>query len=190
MSKRIVLIGSRDIGKSSVIESLDKAIRDYVPEPTPDVSDYAVGELADYRMEMYIAAGRVFFHLRTLPMPMVLSHSLIDSVAYGATRLYNIINAGITDQDEIIRWQVALDASSRLLIDSYSADHTIFIEGNDGTEFGKTLEEALRETVIQFGIEYTTLQSSEEAAKLIETLLSEDDGQSTAIEDPDAGQDS
>lgn len=116
-----------------------------------------------------------------------MEHSLIDSLAHVAARYAGMINSGSVSDDELFRWETALHTIALLTRDTYDADFTLFLEGNDGSEFGKNVEEAISEILIQYNADYTTLQTVEEAAKMLDIILSEDDGQPSTSENSDAG---
>lgn len=146
----------------------------------PDQEGPAVGPLADYRMEIYLAAARVFEVTNPSDKNVIYTHSLLDSTVYPAVRSFYIQgDPELYSQEEALRWEITMLATMRMLYDTFAADLIILVpDTTDQSDFNKQLGEGLKHMLDIEEIEYHTPQSSEECAKIVEQFLSESDEQS------------
>lgn len=168
-TKVVVLCGAKGAGKSELLDELGKQYN------VTKTHDEEWDRLADYRDELLLALHRSDITLSS----EFHESSLIDSVAYAATRLTYIINEGIGTEDDLARWEIVLHASARLLRDSVLPDAYIYVPGNDGEDFSIKLEEAIVAAIWEFvpaNVEkfelkaIDPLQRAEEIATILEGL--------------------
>lgn len=181
--KKIVICGSRGSGKKEFLQSLSNEIfYTIVPDNSLNQKDFgfALGELADYRAELILACERVIQLQYPLDSHVLYENSLFNSVAYSALRVSSIINDGTGENEEALVWTMTMHMCARMLRDTLDVDAIIYLPGNDGTKFGKDLEESLRE-VLEFVDKDKVfilsskdlLQRTEEAAKIVKALNAE-----------------
>lgn len=190
MNTRVVLCGAKGAGKSELLKAYEKinlgkgkkGVVDY-PYLIPNQldsgkwGDWAMDRLADYRTELYVALDRADDEV--LPHAIYES-SLIDSVAYAATRLSYIINEGTGTDDDLARWEITLHATARMLRDSVLPDAFIYVPGHDDEDFYAKLEESIiaaiwefipKNNAAKFELKETDpLLRAEETAKILEGL--------------------
>lgn len=184
MSMRVVLCGAKGAGKSELLKALEAPnikkweAGEYAPTLVPNqldgkYGDWTLDRLADYRVELQLALDRA----TDQEQEGIFESSLIDSVAYAATRLSYIINDGIGTDDDQARWEIVVHASARMLRDSVLPDAIIYVPGSDEEPFYEELEDALVATVWELIpdqvakyklLETDTLQRAEEVATILE----------------------
>jgi len=189
MSKKIILCGAKGAGKSELLKAYEEinarhgkgGVIDYpylIPNQLDEgrLGEWALDALADYRTELTLALER---EEEEIPLHSISESSLLDSIAYAATRLSYIINDDIGTDDDLARWQIVLHTCGRLLIDSFSFDAIIYVPGNDGETFNEKVEEAIVATIWEFVpesiekfrlVETEALQRAEEIATILERL--------------------
>lgn len=178
----IYLVGAPKTGKSAVAKKLAATIPNSrildIPT-TADVKklDYPVGNLVDYRVETYIATQRALESFSTSPKNqgvdfLILANSPLTNLAYAVKIIDGLEQRGVDKDDpEFEQWFVTIGFLWRLARDSVWNDLFFFLPGNDKTTFGADIEEVLKATLTNIGLEYrtlegTTLQKYEKAAKI------------------------
>lgn len=192
--KRIWLAGAKGAGKSELLKALEgynlsqqnkglphpylipNQLENLLPKNEP------IDRLADYRTEIGLALDRVR-EMEYLDHG-IFESSLIDSLAYAATRLAYVVNDGAGTDDDLARWEIVIHVSGRMLRDSVLPDAVIYIPGHNEEDFYEKLEEAivaviwelLPEQVQKFKlIEAEVLQRVEETATILEELNGQND---------------
>lgn len=160
---RIILVGAPGSGKRTKGRELRDALGNVeLHDVMGDLyGDLQLGDLCDYRTEVAIATDRVDLGSG------IHTHSLIDSLAHSATRLHRMMELKNVSDQQLLRWQVTTGLISLMLVDSFRHDLIFFLKGNDGSEFGKTLEFALRATLEESELDFHELTDIEEAATLV-----------------------
>lgn len=159
----IVVVGAPGSGKSEIIQAL--------ASKEEGLAEYAVGPLADYRYEVWLATQRVMASMKEKESTRVYFHSLLDSVAHSTVRVTRLIE--LEDDVELLRWQLTLHLIARMLIDSFRADKIIFLRGNDGQPFNKDVEDALAAALKEFNAEYVTVETPEQATQILQEIMSD-----------------
>lgn len=153
---RVVLVGAPGSGKTELVEALRDRFM-VVRDPTLKISSsYALGQLADYRVELLVAAQRA--HLDPPRKKRQLCcHSLIDSLTYSAVRVANMVKYVNVDEQTLERWWLTAYMISALFLDTFTADHVFFLPGHDNTSWSEQIENTLRETLESIEIKYVQL---------------------------------
>lgn len=162
---RIILVGAPGSGKRTKGRELRDALGNVeLFDVMGDLyGELQLSDLSDYRTEVTIATDRLALE------EGIHTHSLIDSLAYSATRLHRMLDLKNVSDGQMLRWQAATGLVALMFVDSFRADLIFLLSGNDGSEFGKALEFALRTTVEESGIDFHELTTIEEAATLVRT---------------------
>ena len=188
-TKRIWLAGAKGAGKSELLKALEgynlgqqnKGLDHpyLIPNQLKDkiAKDEPIDRLADYRTEIGLVLDRV--HEQEYLDHGIFESSLLDSVAYAATRMSYIINDGTGNADQLARWELVLHVSARMLRDSELPDAVIFVPGHAEEDFYEKLEEAVTAAVWEFLpdevqkfklVETEVLQRVEETATILDKL--------------------
>lgn len=189
MPKKIVLVGSTGTGKGDLALQLAAKFHLDIQQGLPPFEvDPAIGELADYRMEVFLAVARVMNQSQP-SWHTVYTHTLVDSMAYPGVRLQTLLNSDLLTPDDELRWNLTLHTNALMAHDSFASDQVLFLPGNDGTDFSRRLEEALKIVLEEMNTKYVVLDPSlphiEQAATIVEELLSEGDGSRSSDSDTD-----
>lgn len=137
---------------------------------------FAVGHLADYRAELKIAIDRALEHHTEIPGTEIIvcrPHSLIDSLAYAAVRVQQIINEGVGSERDSFVWQVTLATIGSLIVDSFKADLVIFLPIEPENPFEAAIELGIKEVLSQYNIphEIVNEETFEQTLEVIATLV-------------------
>lgn len=177
---RIILVGAPGSGKAKAVEAVLAVDTVEVVGDFDELSmayDVQIGDLADYRTEIALAGDRALQGSRD----GFFTYSLLDSVAHIAVRLNRILRTEAASQDAKTRWLLTAHLVTTMLVDTFKADHVLYLPGNDGTDHSRKIEEALLELMDEMDIPYDTLTSPEEAATLVRKY-----GQRDGNTEPDA----
>lgn len=164
---RIVLAGAPGSHKLKFAYALrerfpNMVISDIVGEPGPD--DPAVGMLADYRQEMWLAVARTqaMLNLYDEGEQTIFVDSLVDSVAHASVRAAQF--AGGDDIFNATTWGATLILTLAMLRDSFEADLVLeFPPQDDANEYVVQIEDSLVAILESFGIETIHLSGEWEA---------------------------
>lgn len=143
------------------------------PDPFPD--EPALGIIADYRSELHLAIDRALKQLKKYDSDVLYSGSLLDSVAYAATNVWQMVNNGSASEAEQHRWNLTLHMVGCILRDSYVSDLTIFLPTDSEDEYDQAIENSILAVLNEFNVEYNKLTNADEAATLILKFLEEND---------------
>lgn len=135
---------------------------------------YAVGELSDYRIEANIAINRAMTHRDY--KDAIYTGSLLDSIAYSATRYATMRSDRSVSEDTLISWELLIPFIMKMYMDSFEADRVILLEREPDNLFETEVVAGIRHTLEMFGQEYVTvnaedLQDEEAYAKLIDEVI-------------------
>jgi hypothetical protein len=161
---RFVLVGAPDTGKAKIIREVSERSThrvSYSDSMYSSQADYAVGYLADYRMELALAVERVFQAADDLGINshVIYSHSLLDNVAYSAIRLISLRDGGASEYT-LEKWRALVTIIAVMCRESFKSDHIFFLHSDD--EEQATLENALLTVLDSFNLDFTTLDGTEE----------------------------
>lgn len=140
--------------------------------PTP--SDMALGAMADYRTEVFLASYRT--HLQRA-IPMVYKTSLIDSAAYTTMRLAGMTLRPVASDEEVNRWQMTLAMVMLLMRDSLQPDLVFYLPQPEQFDtFEGAINATLREILNELDLDYTSLEgqrseNTETAVRMISDVL-------------------
>lgn len=131
-SKVYVIVGAPHRGKTDL--ALD--IINLVPElnlsfvDVPNPPEYALGEMADYRAELYHSLHRYFVQMEHFKkgQNIIVTHSLIDSFAWATFNAQRKLNSNIDPQAKEI---FAATLIGQIMMDSFYADHIFIIDGTE-----------------------------------------------------------
>jgi hypothetical protein len=170
---RVVLVGAPDSGKNSVAQELIKQnlVQKSLGHPVEILDPYlevAVGELADYRVEVLLAARRAFLQAEE---DVVFTHTSVDNIAYAAQRASTLLHID-EGSPEAATAAAVLKLVADMFIDSFRGDVIIFLTGNDGTEYGQELENLLEYALDDFNIDHTVVEEDfpERLEKVVEIV--------------------
>lgn len=160
---RIILVGAPGSGKRTKGRELRDALGNVeLHDVMGDLyGELQLGDLSDYRTEVTIATDRLALE------EGIHTHSLVDSLAYTATRLHRMLDLKNVSEDQIMRWHAATAVVALMFVDSFRSDLIFFLDGNDGSEFSKSLEYALKATLEESELDFHELTTIEEAATLV-----------------------
>lgn len=180
MPKKVWLAGAKGAGKSKLLKALKSDGHTVFPNNTT-IGDWAVDRLADYRTELDLAVERTAYP----SLAGIFEDSLLDSVAYAATRLAYVVNDGIGTDDDLARWEITVHATARMLRDSEPPDAVIYVPGHTEEDFYERLEEAINAAIFELlpdSVQKFKLSSIEDLQRVEETakILEELDGQNDA----------
>ena len=163
MDLRYYLVGAPDSGKSVVTEKLSTKLE--IPGtsgwfPGGISEEYAEGLSADYRVELWIAAGRAMYNYGN----MIFTHSLLDSLAYASVRCSAALQAAGGDlSPQSVRWLTTLGAISRMAHD-WKKDDALFLylpySGND--DDSQALDDTLVAAMREYDVAYEVINPEEE----------------------------
>lgn len=175
--KKIIVVGAPGAGKSS----LKSLIQQSNSNPYTKVwsgGSSSDGFLNDYRDELKLATTRVNWGkepwcstIFASDKNIVLTHSLLDSVAYTTVRLYHMVNSGSVSEMEQLRWVQTLNINTLLLFDSLPICPIIFLRGNDGESFSEDLESVFSIILNEWNFPHLELTNPEDAATMIDKVF-------------------
>lgn len=120
---KIVLVGGPGIGKSKLAQELTKHIQIGVMSGIPATpTGAALGALADYRTELFLASYRAHGLIDEGTVPILYRTSLVDSAAYVSMRLAGMSLRPVLPDEEVVRWEFVLSAVTLMMRDSWDAD--------------------------------------------------------------------
>lgn len=148
----IALMGAPGSGKARLASAAKTQMEFEIIEDCcytiPDRFDVPVGMMADYRTEVYLAYQRIFqlHSLRKREGRFILTHSLVDSVAYTTLKADDLIRTS-SPMEASLRWTMAAMTISTGADDSFSSDLVAFLPGfeDDGLAFNERLSHQLSE---------------------------------------------
>lgn len=159
---KIILVGAPGSGKRTKGRELRDALNVELYDVMGDLyGELQLGDLSDYRTEVTIATDRLALE------EGIHTHSLIDSLAYATARLHRMLDLKNVSDDQIMRWHAATAVIALMFVDSFKSDLIFFLDGNDRSEFGKTLEFALKSILEESNLSFHELTNIEEAATLV-----------------------
>jgi hypothetical protein len=155
MAEKIILVGKPGRGKSLAATRWP----DYKLYEAQHVNNYALGELADYRLELLLATERMLLHLND--QDIVMTTSLVDSVAYPLTRIVGMSNSGSVSAMELDRWTCTVATNLLIFRDSFESTkvYTLFDEPAKTGDFYDDLEDNLLTVLKEYNIDYELLNS-------------------------------
>jgi hypothetical protein len=169
--KRVVIVGAPGAGKSLILDKI-LSKHDVLVQDDIEVNGWAAGPLADFRTELIIAVDRMTNNLVTIDKDVLAIHSLIDSLAYASTRVYQIVNSGVANEEESFAWNLTMHEIALLLRTSFHADSVLFLAGNDGEAHSQVIEDAIVSILNEYKIEHTSLTGDVlQDAETIATIL-------------------
>lgn len=176
----ITVVGAPGIGKRKIANEL---AADYftgelaVNEANPYVSGVALGLHADYRTELKIAADRATL-LHSTEMPVLYTHSLIDSLAYALTRVDTQVTYGAGSESQRETWALTMGIIGLMLRDTFKADETIFLRAEFEADSDQDkLQEVLESVLEIYEFNYSIIDvsdpslASEDVAKIIDAYI-------------------
>ena len=111
------------------------------------------GFLADYREELQLAVWRATRLYKD--QNLILTHSLLDNVAYSGLRLQALLEHDSTNQAEMARWGIVFDASLQMLVDAKNPELPVYLVPYTGDdEDSHDLENALRDVILTLELRY------------------------------------
>lgn len=123
-----VLVGAPGTNKQKIADEL---ARDYFTEKLAVAgkvfpAHYALGLLADYRAENMLMSQRATV-LHSVEMPVLYTHSLIDSLTYSLLRVDNQQRHQNVSAKMAETWALTMGMAGVMLRDTYKADETFFL---------------------------------------------------------------
>lgn len=148
-----VIVGAPNTGKIDLAMDIINLIPDLVFVDVPGSPYYALGELADYRAELFHALQRYFVQLEHYKAghDMLLIHSLIDSFAWGLYNVQRRVNNGTVDPEGFDAFMATM--IGQIFVDSFGADHIFLIEEHN--EDDNEIYEYLERIVMEIDIPHT-----------------------------------
>lgn len=186
--RRVVVVGAPGTGKGQLVLDLARKNGLFDISGMTTHPDLATGTLADYRVEMKLAIDRCFD--MQVDEPRIFEHTLIDSLAYAATRAITISQMVGEDDPTLLKWTALTGLIGSLLSDSFKADQVFFIEAQTDDEQTVAIENALRSVLEATSLNFTTLSGTpeENMAEAHRVLQETVDGQSADYDESDAPQ--
>ncbi len=179
----VYLVGAPKTQKSAVAKKLAAQIPNSrvldIPKPAElRKLGFPLGNLVDYRIETALATQRAIDSFSTTPKNegveiLIVVNSPLTNLAYAVKTIDGLTQRMVAQDDpEFEQWFVTVGYLWRLVQDSVWNDLFFFLPGNDGTDFAVDIEETLKATLTNIGLEYRTLegtilQKTEKAAKIV-----------------------
>lgn len=165
-AQKIYILGAPETGKRKLADSL----MDRFPERLIHQSEqtiygdssgsYAVGSLADYRIEMKIASDRAtlpkYFHT---PKTILYTHSLLDSLIYATLKFERIAAHDTIDQYNYDKSVMVMTLIASFIRDTFEYDHVFFILTDH--EDKQAYESMAKNALDGFEIDHTVLRADE-----------------------------
>jgi hypothetical protein len=192
---RFYIVGAKDVGKRPLADDLLERFTGklaHQDESFIHYGGYAVGTLADYRVEMRIASDRVTLpkYYSDDPKPVIYTHSLIDSLVYSTLRFERLNELESTQQYTLEKAVMVMTMIGTFIRDTFEYDH-VFLILTDEPE-NEAWEEMAQTALDAFEIDHTILRGSEklqwvdQTATIIEGYLN---GQRDTVGEPALTQD-
>lgn len=173
-----VVVGTDSSKKQELVNHLTNEFKDLLYVDVPNPPEYALGSLADYRMEIfhgltrYITYGRYYKN----DQDIVVSRSLLDSIVWYTVNAQRRIDNKVIDPNskEDKKYLAAALAFYLIVLDSFYADH-IFVLKDIRNNEDKIFYNEMRDLLALFDIEQTFFDSAmsqkqreENSAKIIQ----------------------
>jgi len=170
-----IIVGAPGTRKSQIAEDLLSLFPEQLLFPTDPVTNsgtFALGSLADYRIELKLALGRIL-ETPTSDLPTLRIHSLIDNLAY-ITFALSRYQMGTVSQKTAERAVLIFTVIGNLLVDSFEADHVFFLMGDfdpvdDYEQY--ELQSILQMILDEYSIPYSLIESNEDATEKIAVTI-------------------
>lgn len=178
---RIILIGSPDSNKRKIAFEIQERLPylRIMGFPTPlwrDDREYALGELADYRAEIFLLGERA---LSAFNKDAIFTHTVLDSLAHIAARIHIKSEYNLDDE----KWFDLLLIAGATVRDSLIYDVAIFINSDPENYFDQCVLEAHQYTLKELGIDSIKISSEPDYDKLIDDIEHEATRQRTDQEE-------
>lgn len=175
----IVIVGVPGVGKGQLASDLHAALKKNhdIVLPVVESDDYmghfgkAVGHLADYRIELNMAARRAV--AMNDYKGAIYEVSLIDSVAYAICRYRDLLERA-SDEEDAYRWWLVSQTTAAMLRDTFKADHILYVPGFPEDGFYKDLQEAFEAIFEEFELTPIALEPEDMLYEELSAKLSED----------------
>lgn len=178
---RFILIGAPGLNKGKIMRSL---VRSHGLEGKPsltDFDDYAIGRLADYRIEAKLASDRCYELAQTPKRATIFEHSLIDSLSYCALRAMEMASSKAVDEYTQEKWAALTVIISSFIRDTFYYDHLFFFVGSDE----KDLEVSYISVLEAFGLPYSLLDGNYQENLIAVTQTIEGYLNGSSVTDPE-----
>jgi hypothetical protein len=140
---RVIIAGSTDSGKLELADAIRKELPHLsTVREVGEGHDFAVGDLADYRVEAWLASNRTIKQLET--DNIIMTHSILDNIVYTSIRLHRGLTNQTLDQSSTLALSSMLATFMFFLLDSFKHDVLFFLPTDDeqSAVFVDLLEEA------------------------------------------------
>jgi hypothetical protein len=141
---KIVLLGAPGSGKRLFA---DEWIRRYGYMAQGDVRswsggfDFALGPLADYRVEMFLLSRRVVETMNPPHTNTISITSLLDSYLYIVRRLEIVSEMGEQFATDMKKWWLLAELAGQILQDTFNPDLIFYLPGNKGDDCAQRIEQ-------------------------------------------------
>lgn len=168
---RFYIVGAPGVGKSKIVEAVAERFDEKLFFHEDVETRYALGSLADYRVELALAMHR--WKREQTYAPTIFAHSLIDNLAY-VTYALSRYRQGTVRIGTVERAVLTMGIVGAMLTDSFKYDHVFFIRGDfdpneDYDQY--QIQSVLRMILDEYKIEYTTIDASAEAANQVGDVI-------------------
>lgn len=194
-AKKFFILGAPDTGKRRLANGLmDRFAEELIHQSETTIYDrsgYAVDGLADYRVEVKIAAERATAPKSfQKPKTILYTHSLLDSLIYSTLKYERVVSHENVDQYLLEKSVMVMTLAAAFIRDTFEYDHVFFILTDH--EDKKAYESMAKNVLDGFEIDHTVLrgddhlQWEDQAATILEGYLS---GQRDSVGEPALSQD-
>jgi hypothetical protein len=164
---RFIIAGAPGAGKRELANQLlDKYPGEFVHQRESFIyyGNFAVGTMADYRVELKIATDRIFTDWRDTDLmwskSMLYTHTLLDSLAYATLALQRHTEYGGVTQYTLDKSAATMAVIGAMFRDSFRFNHIFLIERAafiDASFEGHDVQERLKLILDEFRLPYTIL---------------------------------
>lgn len=172
---RFYLVGAPGVGKSKIAEQVAERFDERLSFYEDFESRYALGSVADYRVELSLAMAR--WKREQTYAPTLFKHSLLDNLAY-TTYAVSRFKLGTVSHGTVEREVLVMAAVGAMITDSFKYDHIFFVRGDfdpnedyDQYQMQTILQMLLDEYQLNYSIIDASADAADEIGDIIERYL-------------------
>lgn len=161
---KIALIGAPKTGKTKLGKQIAKdenlTLIDNLPQNLSRRTGIAVGFPSDYRIEIMLAAKRLEEMLVNWENDVLMTTTILDSLAYGRIRQITQEETEVDDFEKAKIYNM-VELWYHGMLNTFNFDKVIFLPYKGKNETTKFISGALEDTIKHFEVEVENLQNSE-----------------------------